>query len=59
MLTITFSVAWHLSGGQGMSIAYKYDEILSIPDGYTEATCADWDWYTNNHGPVDQIDSGA
>ncbi|KAK4555604.1 hypothetical protein LTR86_007357 [Recurvomyces mirabilis] len=52
-------VAWHLSGGQGLSLAYKYDEILAIPDGFIEETCADWDWYTNNHGPVDQIDSGA
>ncbi|TKA74778.1 hypothetical protein B0A55_03867, partial [Friedmanniomyces simplex] len=52
-------VAWHLSGGQGMSIVYKVDEIPAIPEGMMDQTCVDWNWFTSNHGPVDQIDSGA
>ncbi|KAK3669159.1 hypothetical protein LTR78_010958 [Recurvomyces mirabilis] len=54
-----YHLAWHLSGGHGMNIAYKYDEILPIPNGLIDEACVDWDWYSENNGPVDQIDSGA
>ncbi|KAK5705019.1 hypothetical protein LTR97_002133 [Elasticomyces elasticus] len=52
-------VAWHLSGGQGLNIAYMADQIPAIPEGLIDETCVDWNWYSANNGPVDQIDSGA
>lgn len=51
-------VAWHLSGGQGMNILYKPDDIPTIPDGFVASTCVDWDNYSNHH-VVDQIDAGS
>ncbi|KAK1093809.1 hypothetical protein LTR48_001606 [Friedmanniomyces endolithicus] len=52
-------VAWHLSGGQGMQIVYKPEQIPTIPAGQMEQTCVNWNWFTSNDGTVDQIDSGA
>ncbi|KAK3116893.1 hypothetical protein LTR53_002263 [Teratosphaeriaceae sp. CCFEE 6253] len=52
-------VAWHLSGGQGMNVVYRADDVPTIPDDYTDRTCVDWDWFSSHNGPVDQIDSGA
>lgn len=51
-------VAWHLSGGQSMNIMYRPDDILTLPEGYTDRTCVDWDYYSSNN-VVDQIDAGA
>lgn len=51
-------VAWHLSGGQSMSILYKPDQIPEIPEGFIDETCVDWDYYSSNN-IVDQIDAGA
>ncbi|KAK0861986.1 hypothetical protein LTS02_007477 [Friedmanniomyces endolithicus] len=52
-------VAWHLSGGQGMQIVYKPEQIPAIPAGQMDQTCVNWNWFTSNDGTVDQIDSGA
>jgi FtsP/CotA-like multicopper oxidase with cupredoxin domain len=52
-------VAWHLSGGQGLNVIYKADQIPALPDGFIDGTCDAWNAYTTNDGPVDQIDAGA
>ncbi|EMC94990.1 hypothetical protein BAUCODRAFT_72110 [Baudoinia panamericana UAMH 10762] len=51
-------VAWHLSGGQGIQIAYRHNEIVPIPSNFTSLSCDDWSYYSQ-HNVVDQIDAGA
>ena len=50
--------AWHQSGGMSLNIITQPDDIVDIPTGMRESTCAAWDGWSE-YDVVDQIDAGA